>query len=502
MTTDAQISEREREILQLVASGATNQQIAHQLNISVNTVKVHLRNIFSKIGVVSRTEATLYAVRTGLIQVDTLPEAQPEHHAEPSSVGEDVSRTEAEEEVAIASKSHLSLNVLSPANVGMPVIPLPSDTTDNQSPMELASMQAAPPQSQRLTSRLVLSGAVVLLLVFLIILVLFPLVQSGEQVATPVAPASEVELPEMDERWQELAQMPTAQASFALANFAFDGKAYLYTIGGVTPDAAASDQVLRYDLETNTWVSFSQKPTAVRDVQGVVVGNRIYVPGGQLASGAVTDQFEAYDPQQDRWVSLQSLPEPRSGYALAAVEGKIYLIGGWNGQTYRDEVWQYNPDQDSWSERTPMPTTRAFAGAVVLQGQIHVIGGKNDTGPLRVHQSYIPAADTADSNPWTLKAPLPFPYSHPASATVNNLIFVLAGVDSAEDVDGSLLYNSNLDAWQSLQTPLSSTLLSSRAQMVEDKLYIFGGQEGTDLSRRTYAYQAIYSVLLPLNPGY
>jgi hypothetical protein len=44
-------------------------------------------------------------------------------------------------------------------------------------------------------------------------------------------------------------------------------------------------------------------------------------------------------------------------------------------------------------------------------------------------------------------------------------------------------------------------LQSSRAQMVEDKLYIFGGQEDTDLSRRTYAYQAIYSVLLPLNPS-
>src|SRR5690348_7989669 len=70
MTSDAsQISEREREILRLVATGATNQQIALQLNISINTVKVHLRNIYSKIGAASRTEATMYAVRTGLVQV-------------------------------------------------------------------------------------------------------------------------------------------------------------------------------------------------------------------------------------------------------------------------------------------------------------------------------------------------------------------------------------------------------------------------------------------------
>src|SRR3954469_9061262 len=66
----SQISEREREILRLVAMGATNQQIANQLHISVNTVKVHLRNIFSKIGAASRTEATVYAIRQGLVNVD------------------------------------------------------------------------------------------------------------------------------------------------------------------------------------------------------------------------------------------------------------------------------------------------------------------------------------------------------------------------------------------------------------------------------------------------
>ncbi len=69
----AQISERERDILRLVAMGATNQQIANQLNISINTVKVHLRNIFEKIGAASRTEATVYAIRQGLVQLDTPP---------------------------------------------------------------------------------------------------------------------------------------------------------------------------------------------------------------------------------------------------------------------------------------------------------------------------------------------------------------------------------------------------------------------------------------------
>src|SRR5512142_607030 len=76
MPNETELSEREREILRLVATGASNKEIAQKLVISANTVKVHLRNIFAKIGVASRTEATLYAIRAGLVQIEGAPREQ------------------------------------------------------------------------------------------------------------------------------------------------------------------------------------------------------------------------------------------------------------------------------------------------------------------------------------------------------------------------------------------------------------------------------------------
>lgn len=56
-----QLTAREREVLELVASGLANKQIARKLGISERTVKAHLTNIFQRIGVTDRTQAALWA---------------------------------------------------------------------------------------------------------------------------------------------------------------------------------------------------------------------------------------------------------------------------------------------------------------------------------------------------------------------------------------------------------------------------------------------------------
>lgn len=65
-TETEELTPREAEVLQLLAQGLSNKEIAAELVIGEKTVKTHVSNILSKLGVLSRTQAALYAVRHGL----------------------------------------------------------------------------------------------------------------------------------------------------------------------------------------------------------------------------------------------------------------------------------------------------------------------------------------------------------------------------------------------------------------------------------------------------
>jgi DNA-binding NarL/FixJ family response regulator len=63
---ESDLTEREREVLRLIAQGLNNQQIAQRLTISEKTVKTHVSNILGKLQVDDRTQAAIYALKKGL----------------------------------------------------------------------------------------------------------------------------------------------------------------------------------------------------------------------------------------------------------------------------------------------------------------------------------------------------------------------------------------------------------------------------------------------------
>jgi DNA-binding NarL/FixJ family response regulator len=63
------LTSREIEILKLLASGMANKQIAYRLKISEKTVRNHVSNTYEKLGINDRSQAVLYAVRKGLVEV-------------------------------------------------------------------------------------------------------------------------------------------------------------------------------------------------------------------------------------------------------------------------------------------------------------------------------------------------------------------------------------------------------------------------------------------------
>jgi DNA-binding CsgD family transcriptional regulator/N-acetylneuraminic acid mutarotase len=454
----SQISEREREILRLVAMGATNQQIAHQLNISINTVKVHLRNIFGKIGAASRTEATVYAIQQGLVALDRPPDA-------PSDATAPVATWFEGEPIAVAPMPDPP--IVAPAEQAEPSL---ADVAEHMKP--------APTVAPRRT--LILVSIVIAVLI--VALGLLTYTQIWRQTPSIDATTTPVELPQAD-RWKPRAPLSQPRSDFGVV--AYDGK--LYVAGGAASGPSAV--IERYDPASNLWASLGEKPTPASQVQAAIVRGLIYVPGGEGADGKPLAVVEAYDPRNQRWETLPPLPEPRSRYALASVEGRLYLFGGWDGSSYRAEVFVYDPDAKHWSTAASMRTPRRGAGAAVVEGRIYVIGGENESGGLRINERYDPNGGQAGQ--WESVTPLQFAVSAPAVTDVAGNIWVF---DAQKRT--ALQYNPSADAWKSIAIP-DTIAVSSRAIAFNNTTIFLFGAPGSGTPGAVSQYQAIYSLFLP-----
>lgn len=335
-----ELSEREQEILRLVATGASNKEIAQQLFISANTVKVHLRNIYTKIDVVSRTEAAMYAIENGIVK--------------------------------------------SPAPEPEPI------TVVVEKPAELGRWQSF---WRRFWWAMIPLGVI-------LVLGLAAIIGRSPIFASPVS-ESAIDLAE-SQRWQELAPLPVARAG--LAAVAYDNAIYaiagetetgpsglverydpvtdswarlkdkptavtyvsavllgekIYVPGGQLNDGAKTNILEVYDPRKDSWEKKAPIPIAVSGYALAVYEGRMYLFGGWNGE-QVLDKVYSYDPDDDRWTEGTPMPTARAYAGAAEVGGKIFVMGGWDGEKALDVNESYSPLRDgtiepSWEDQPRIP---------------------------------------------------------------------------------------------------------------------------------------------------
>jgi DNA-binding CsgD family transcriptional regulator len=435
-TLQSTLTERELEILKLVATGATNQQVALRLFISANTVKVHLRNIFQKLGVESRTEATMVAVRQGWVL------SQVEHATDEAS----------------AFPAWPNPRISTWQRVFLAVTTLFIATLVFLPPPRAVSNQEANPFTD----------------------------QTAGELSDPSVASSP--------RWESKAQMPTARARLAVV--AYQGR--IYAIGGDTIDGV-SGAVEVYDMSTDTWSRAASKPRPVRNIGAAVLNERIYVPGGYDALDSAISEVEVYDPLVDSWSESAPLPEPLFAYAIASLGGKLYLFGGSDGLTYVNTVWIYDPAKDSWSPGTPMSAARGFCAAAVVGEQVYVLGGYDGQSESPLCEVYDPSREGTTGNPWTALAPMRSGRGGLAAVTVDNYILAIGG-GWTQYLASNERYDIPQGSWSSFESPVLGQWRTLAAASVrsqsETVIHVLGGWSDRPLSTH-YAYSAFFRIYLP-----
>ena len=437
------LSERELDVLRAVTEGATNKEVAHILTISQNTVKVHLRNVYTKLGVSTRTEAVTAAIQQGLV---TLPGTEPVEGVGPAADGAG---------------------------------------TKN----ETVSVETAVPPSRRFSLN---RTEIALGLVIVVVVVLIGLF-GWQRLSAPdiVTPEPFVEEPIGETRWLYNRAMPEGKAGLAVAAVGLD----VYEIGGET-DAGVTNSVATYNTTDHVWTEKAAKPTAVSDTTAAVLFGEIYVPGGRLADGSVTAVVEAYSPANNAWRPVAALPQPIVG-GLALSDGSfLYLFGGWDGTQYLDTAYVYDPAADRWRPLESMTQPRAFAAGEYVTGQLYVVGG-TDGSELAVCEFYDPIAQTWSDCPDMLLA-----RAGAGAATLLNKLYILGGgLDGSDQVTYSEVYDPVSQTWQVVNTPIlagADSWTNLGVTSVETRIYALGGHRGSTLSADTLVYSPfVYQTFIP-----
>ncbi len=442
-TTRPPLSEREQEILDLLATGATNQEIARALHISPNTVKVHLRNIYAKLDVMNRSEAILVGLQKGLVSIPGVPSPP---HLEPLSAPSAMP----------VRMPRLQFVLLLAAILGL----------------GLVAFLLIPPLSQQQATATGMED------------VIFSDVgQAGSGLPTRRT------LP----RWVPQTPLDVPLSRMAVATW----QGRIFCFGGETPNGVVAATRI-YVPQRGAWGRGAAKPTPVSNAQAAVIGSRIYVFGGTDAAFHPTKVVEIYDPANDTWTRGTPLPHPLAGYALAVWKGKVFLFGGWDGRHYLSSAYEYLPAQDRWQILPPMDAPRAFATASLLDNVIYLVGGYDGQVDTADVWTFNPGALEAGENPWAQVESMLAPRGGAASAVLTRSLYIIGGGISLP-ADGAERYDPTTNTWARMETPYGPNWRDMGVAVIGGDILTVGGWAGVHLPF-VEKYRASFRNFIPYGP--
>ncbi len=454
------LTERELEVVRLVATGIGNKEIAAQLNVSPNTVRVHLRNIFTKLEAQSRTEVTMMAVRNGWVDAGIAPapdaEQAPATDAQAASV----------EAFIDASEAQPTQPVIAPVPVAPNPQPLPPLSLARKAAMVLAMlafavlalglMQPASPDAA---------------------------LQAGDALLGENLPNTAVaESPATPSRWHPRASVRTARSRMA----AVAVNNQIYVIGGEV-DRAPSSEVLIYDPQADAWSEAPSKPTPVMNTGAAIVDGVIYVPGGTAAGTIATDRFEALELKSGKWKVLPALPKPVAGHAVVAQGNRVYVLGGRTLSGLNVEMWVFDIASGRWTQSPALPTPRSQLAAAVLNNRIYAVGGFDGQREYNICEVFDIAA-----NAWGECAPMTIPRGGLGLAQVGAALYAIGGGINGF-VGFNEQYDPNANKWVPFELPQQrlGEWRNAGVASTSTQFYAIGGStRGVPLSDN-YVYEVL-----------
>lgn len=460
---DNPLSEREMDVARLLATGASNNEIAEQLVISPHTVKVHLRNIYEKLGVSSRTEASLQLLQQGWM---VLP-------------GVEVPSSEA------ASETTSEL-----------VYPEPTPLTNSGN-----TIFAWQP--------LYLMAALTLVI---LLLIMPSWLHSSEATRTDLlsdADNTTLGQPSINimPRWTSQAPLPEARSRLALA---FVTNSQIYAIGGENHNGVPVNTVNIYDLARNEWSDGPALPFPLANLAATVTGDQIFVAGGTTSAqsesrddtaSSISSTLLQYQVEDTDWTVAGELPAPLAGASLVATSDALYLLGGWDGEQMHSEVWQIDlPIEETvtaeeWRVLSQMETAHAFGGAVFVGDYIYVVGGYNGQRELDGAQRYNLVEET-----WEALPPLATPRGGVQLLNDGLAIFAVGG-GWGQSVGTLERFDPVTGLWSHFPSPIAGEWRHlGAAASPSGYLYLVGGWADSYVNAHLH-YQSSFRSFLPATQG-